>query len=49
MMIIRIVTIITRMMTLVVVVIEVASVIHRKGLARAGSWFIKSTFPPLIL
>ena len=26
--------------------IEVASVIYRKGLARAGSWFIKSTFPP---
>ena len=26
--------------------IEVASVIYRKGFARAGSWFIKSTFPP---
>ena len=29
--------------------IEVASVINRKGLARAGSWFVKSTFPSLIL
>ena len=31
--------------------IEVASVKKRKGLARAGSWFmsIKSTFPPMIL
>ena len=29
--------------------IEVASVKNRKGLARAGSWFMKSTFPPLIL
>ena len=28
--------------------IEVASVINRRGLARAGSWF-KSTFLPLIL
>ena len=28
--------------------IEVASVIDRKGLARAGSWFVKSTFLPLI-
>ena len=30
-------------------VIEVASVINRRGLARADSWFIKSTFLPLIL
>ena len=27
---------------------EVASVVDREGLARAGNWFIKSTFPPLI-
>ena len=32
-----------------VISIEVTSVINKKGLARAGSWFIKSTFPPLIL
>ena len=31
---------------LLVKTIEVASVIDRKGLARAGRWFIKSTFPP---
>ena len=34
---------------LVLITIEVASVINRKGLVRAGSWFMKSTFPPLIL
>ena len=35
--------------TKVLVPIEVATGINRKGLVRAGSWFMKSTFPPLIL
>ena len=31
-----------------VVVIEVASVINRKGLARAGSWFMSQIYLPAI-